>query len=60
MKLHLGNHRLAVGLLAALLLLSCASGLARAAAAGDPGGFLEDLTERAVAQLTEPGLGKNE
>ena len=50
------RRRRAAALLAVLMLLLCAPGLARAAAPEGAGNFLTELTDRAVAQLTEPGL----
>jgi phospholipid transport system substrate-binding protein len=50
-------RRRATALAAALMLLLCAPGLAQAAGAGN---FLTELTDRAVAQLTEPGLAEAE
>ena len=54
------RRRRATALLAALMLLLCAPGLARAAANDGAGIFLIELTDRAVAQLTEPGLAEAE
>ncbi len=42
------------------MLLLCAPGFARAAATEGAGGFLTELTDRALAQLTEPGLADAE
>ena len=53
-------RRRATALLAALMLLLYAPGLARAAAPEGAGIFLTALTDRAVAQLTEPGLAEAE
>ena len=50
------RRRRATTLLAALMLLLCAPGFARAAATEGAGGFLTELTDRALAQLTESGL----
>ncbi len=49
-------RRLVAVLLAASILLLGAPGSARVAAAEGAGGFLIELTDRAVAQLTERGL----
>jgi phospholipid transport system substrate-binding protein len=42
------------------MLLLCAPGLAHAAVPAGAGNFLTELTDRAVAQLTEPGLAEAE
>ena len=42
------------------LIFLCAPGAVSAVADEDAGIFLTDLTDRAVAQLTEPGLGEDE
>ena len=42
------------------MLLLCAPGLARAAVPEGAGNFLIELTDRAVVQLTEPGLAEAE
>ena len=56
------HRRRATALLVALMLVSSAPGLARAASTEGtgPGNFLTDLTDRAVTQLTEPGIGEVE
>ncbi len=56
LKLWLQRRRCATALVAVLMLVSCAPGLAGAATAEGAGIFLTELTDRAVAQLTEPGL----
>lgn len=52
------RRRRATALLTVLMLLMCAPGLARAATpdGGGAAGFLTELTGRAMAQLSEPGL----
>lgn len=57
LRIRLHYRRRAAALVAALMLLLCAPGLAQAAS---PGNFLTELTDRAVAQLTEPGLAEAE
>ncbi len=47
-------------ILAAMLLAALLGGQARAQAAQDASRFLADLTDRAVDQLTEPGLSDDE
>ncbi len=56
------RRRRVTALLAVLMLLSCAPGVARAAApeSAGAGTFLTELTDRAVAQLTEQGLAEAE
>ncbi len=54
------RRRRATALLAVLMLLLCAPGFARAAAIEGAGDFLAELTDRAVAQLTEQGLAEAE
>ncbi len=56
------RNRHAKVLLVALLLLLCAPGFERAAAKEGAGAgvFLAELTDRALTQLTEPGLGDAE
>jgi phospholipid transport system substrate-binding protein len=56
------RRRRAAALLVGLMLVLCAPGFARAAATegASAGNFLTDLTDRAVAQLAEPGLAKME
>ncbi len=49
-----------VAILAAVVLVALHGGQARGQAARDAGAFLVDLTERAVDQLTEPGLAADE
>ncbi len=53
-------RRPAAAILAAMLLAVLFAGQARAQAAQDAGRFLADLTDRAVDQLTEPGLSDDE
>ena len=53
-------RRPAAAILAAMLLAALIGGQARAQAAQDAGRFLAELTDRAVDQLTEPGLSKDE
>ena len=45
---------------ALMLVFLCAPGAVQAVADEDVGIFLIDLTDRAVAHLTEPGLGEEE
>ena len=45
---------------ASILFLLCTLGIAPAVAAKSAGSFLTDLTDRAAAQLTEPGLAEAE
>ncbi len=54
------RRRRATALLAVLVLLLWAPGFARAAAIEGAGNFLTELTNRAVAQLTEQGLAEAE
>ena len=54
------RRRYATALLAALVLLLCAPGFGRAAANEGADVFLAELTDRALAQLTEPGLAEAE
>ena len=54
------RRRRATALLAVLMLLLCAPGIARTAAIEGAGNFLTELTHRAVAQLTEQGLAEEE
>ncbi len=53
-------RRPAVAILAAMLLAVLFAGQARAQGAQDAGRFLAELTDRAVDQLTEPGLSDDE
>ncbi len=53
-------RRPAAAILAAMLLAALFAGQARAQAAQDAGRFLTELTDRAVDQLTEPGLSDDE
>ena len=53
-------RRPAAAILAAILLAALFAGQARAQAAQDASRFLADLTDRAVDQLTEPGLSDDE
>lgn len=57
LRIRLHYRRRVAALVAALMLLLCAPSLAQAAGAGN---FLTELTDRAVAQLTEPGLAEAE
>ncbi len=50
----------AAAILAAMLLAVLIAGQARAQAVQDAGRFLADLTDRAVDELTEPGLSDDE
>jgi phospholipid transport system substrate-binding protein len=54
------NRRPAAAVLAVMLLAALIGGQARAQAAQDAGRFLTELTDRAVDQLTEPGLSNDE
>ena len=54
------NRRPAATVLAVMLLAALIGGQARAQAAQDAGRFLVELTDRAVDQLTEPGLSNDE
>ena len=54
------TRRRAAAVLAAILLAALFAGQARAQAAQDASRFLADLTDRAVDQLTEPGLSDDE
>ena len=56
LKIRPEYRRRATAFLAAVMLLLCAPGFARAAATEGAGGFLTELTDRALAQLTESGL----
>ena len=53
-------RRPAVAILASVLLAALSGGQARAQAAQGAGGFLTELTDRAVDQLSEPGLSDDE
>ena len=53
-------RRPAAAVLAVMLLAALIGGQARAQAAQDAGRFLAELTDRAVDQLTEPGLSNDE
>ncbi len=60
LKLWPERRRRATALVAVVMLLLFAPGLARVAANEGAGGFLIELTDRALAQLTEPGLAEAE
>jgi phospholipid transport system substrate-binding protein len=54
------RRRCATALLAALIFLLCTPQIVRAAATDGAGSFVAGLTDRAMVQLTEPGLAETE